>query len=225
MNNGLFFPSLNRRPEDYYYCNTGGFYSNYQANYEKVAEDCKHRCVYCDATEKECGGERFSLDHFRPKDVFANKFNGILVKHPHNLHLSCQKCNVLKGKDWKGCEATVDGYTFIDGKGYIDRFNDDINQYLEIQFNGRMLELQSTGTHLGGPGKYMIKRLHLNRPNRVYLRQKRVVDKLVQDIEQLFSKLTRDVIKSCTSGKKSAEEGMLLIGNIEDIRSQFLELR
>ncbi|MHA7228424.1 hypothetical protein ACVT98_02970 [Vibrio campbellii] len=136
----LHFPPLTRQPIYAYYSARKEFFaaSNYKLNYKMIAQDCKHRCVYCDATEKECGGEPFSLNHFRPQDVFATKFNGLLVKHPYNLYLSCQKCNVLKSKDWQGCTTTMTGCTYQNGKGYIDRFKHDVYQYMEVASNGRI---------------------------------------------------------------------------------------
>lgn len=221
--NELFFPKLTRRPVHYYYSRNGDFYaeSNYQSNYPKVAEDCKHRCVYCDATEKECGGEKFSLDHFRPKDVFLDKFNGILVKHPHNLHLSCQKCNVLKSKDWQGCETSSNGYTHTFGKGYVDRFRKDILKYMHVQDNGRITATDSLVNYAQNPAKYIIERLHLNRPNRVYLRQQRIVNMLSKKIDDLLAELSAETIQACEEGRRTAVDSMNRIKQIEALRKNF----
>lgn len=222
----LHYPTLSRQPENSYRLRTGEFYaaSNYQSNYDKVAEDCKHRCVYCDATEKECGGERFSLDHFRPRSLFANKFNGILVYHPFNLHLACQKCNVLKSKDWQGCLVELDGPTYTNGKGYIDRFKSDLSNFLEVDNDGRVRAKVPT-TNDSGPGEYMIRRLHLNRPSRTYIRKKRCINMLVKAIEKLLFDCTYDVTSKWENGLISAEEGMNRIKEIQVLREKFLSLK
>ncbi|WP_224394467.1 hypothetical protein, partial [Klebsiella michiganensis] len=108
MINSFYYPSLVRQDIAIYYKVEGEFYATYncEKNYINISKDCQFRCVYCDAHVDECGGEHFSLDHFRPMDVFLDKFNGVLKVHPFNLHLSCQKCNVLKTNDWRGCQDT-----------------------------------------------------------------------------------------------------------------------
>lgn len=206
-----------------YYSRNGDFYAatNYQNNYAKVAEDCKHRCVYCDATEKECGGEKFSLDHFRPKDVFIGKFNGILVRHPYNLHLSCQKCNVLKSKDWQGCETSINGYTHAFGNGYIDRFREDIFKYIYVQDNGRVTITKSVVGYTHNPASYMIERLHLNRPNRVYLRQKRIVKKLSKKVDNLLAELTAEALQACAQSRRSETDTIKRITAIENLRTKY----
>jgi len=226
MPNNLHFPSLSRLDEESYYCQTGDFYaaSNYQSNYDMIARDCKYRCVYCDATEKECGGERFSLDHFRPRDVFASKFNGILLKHPYNLHLSCQKCNVLKSKDWQGCEVLINGPTYLGGKGYIDRFEQELSTFMNVDIDGR-IRVQLQPENDNDPAEYMIQRLHLNRPNRVYLRKKRHVNKLVNDIESLFSTCTKEILEHCENNRIGPTEGITIIGQVEKLRDEFLAIR
>tara|TARA_B100001059_G_C17804947_1_gene568541 strand:+ start:614 stop:1297 length:684 start_codon:yes stop_codon:yes gene_type:complete len=227
VNRELFFPSLKRQPVRSYYTTLGNFYaaSNYQSNYEKVAADCLHRCVYCDATEKECGGERFSLDHFRPKDVFINKFNGILVQHPYNLHLSCQKCNVLKSKDWHGCENTINGYSYSSGKGYVDRFREDLHKFVEVSADGRIYVKAIDQPHPKNPAQYMIERMHLNRPNRVFIRQKRVITKVVNDIEDLLAQMTEETTLHWRTGTKSGDECMKQIIDVEAFRARFISIK
>jgi len=186
MMSDFYYPALVRQDISVYYKTEGVFYATYNCdrNYANVSKDCQFRCVYCDARIDECGGERFSLDHFRPTDVFSDKFNGVLKTHPFNLHLSCQKCNVLKTNDWKGCMDTIDGITHSSGLGYIDRFKDDISKYIVVDENGLVVSLDSNG-----PGDYMVRKLLLNRTNRVYLRKKRVVkDKASRILSLLLKK-------------------------------------
>ncbi len=143
----LYFPTLKRQNIQQYYKREGEFYATYncQKNYDNVAKDCQHRCVYCDVHVDECGGEKFSLDHFRPQNVFGEKFDGILKVHPFNLHLSCQKCNVLKSDDWKGCWDTKYGATYISKKGYIDRFQVDAANYLKVDSEGKVVSTNAAG--------------------------------------------------------------------------------
>ena len=172
MINNFYYPVLVRQDIAAYYKEEGEFYATYNCdkNYENISKDCQFRCVYCDARIDECGGERFSLDHFRPMDVFSNKFGGVLKIHPFNLHLSCQKCNVLKTNDWKGCINTIDGVTFKTGLGYVDRFKENISKYISVNDDGVVISIDSNG-----PGDYMVRKLLLNRTNRVYIRKRRIV--------------------------------------------------
>ncbi|MFQ2265298.1 hypothetical protein ACK321_04345 [Aeromonas hydrophila] len=186
MINNFYYPTLVRQNIAAYYKEEGVFYAAYncEKNYRNISEDCQYRCVYCDARIDECGGERFSLDHFRPLDVFSNKFDGILKIHPFNLHLSCQKCNVLKTNDWKGCEDTIDGVTFKSKLGYVDRFQEDISKYIVVDNDGVITSIDSNG-----PGDYMVRKLLLNRTNRVYIRKRRIVkEKAARVLELLLIK-------------------------------------
>ena len=215
----LFFPVLRRQKLELYRNRDGKYYADYKSNYEKVSEDCLKRCVYCDATERECGGDRFSLDHFRPRKVFAEKFDGVLLTHPFNLYLSCQKCNVLKSSDWHGCQDTIDGYTYRDKKGYLDRFSTDPSEYLSVDSEGNIQALKADG-----PVEYMIKKLHLNRPNRAYLRMKRIINQRVKLLVAELNDLGDDVEKKYNSGVISAEECIERIACIREIQKELCEL-
>lgn len=187
--NKIFYPQLKRKKLEDYYNKNGVFYANYLENYSKIAEDCLHRCVYCDATEHECGGDNFSLDHFRPKQVFVNLFNGILITHPHNLYLSCQKCNVLKSNDWKGPTLTIDGPSYVNNQGYIDRFKDSASDFMKVLQNGEIVSINKNG-----PADYMIKKMLLNRSNRVYLRRKRIIDIKIIELNKIITEKMEDLI-------------------------------
>lgn len=212
----MFFPNLKRQEIKKYYSQRNDFYANYQHNYTQVAKDCLHRCVYCDATEAECGGDKFSLDHFRPKQVFIDKFNGILIKHPHNLYLSCQKCNVLKSNDWKGCTDYIDGPTYSLNQGYIDRFKDDFHNFMTIDEGGIIIPKVTSG-----PAEYMIKRLLLNRPNRVYLRKRRLVNLQGSLLKHELNNNMDKVMADYHSGKRTPEESLDRIGKLQSLRRRF----
>ncbi|MFT5308961.1 MAG: hypothetical protein ACI96V_002125 [Thalassolituus oleivorans] len=218
----LFYPPLKRKDISKYCKPKGGFYLTYNCkkNYENIAEDCQNRCVYCDAHIDECGGEPFSLDHFRPRDVFEKKFGGILTIHPFNLYLSCQKCNVLKTNDWKGCVNSEDGETYISGKGYIDRFKSNIFDYLRVNDEGEVVCVNDNG-----PAKYMIGRLLLNRTNRVYIRKCREV---LEKSRRVFDILNDEQTKVIDQWKKkeiTPDEAMEKIQKLNLLLSRYNHLQ
>jgi hypothetical protein len=216
MMNRFYYPVLVRQNISVYYKSEGEFYATYNCdkNYVNISKDCQHRCVYCDARIDECGGERFSLDHFRPTDVFSDKFYGILKIHPFNLHLSCQKCNVLKTNDWKGCKDTMDGKTYLSGLGYIDRFKDDITKYIKVDENGLVISVNSNG-----PGDYMVRKLLLNRTNRVYIKKRRIVkDKASRVFSLLLSKQEELMRSDKLDTDEFKEEIKNLLGLFERFR-------
>ncbi|WP_194165841.1 HNH endonuclease [Shewanella sp. YLB-07] len=190
----MFFPELKRRNEKDYLNNLAQFYADYRQNYSKVSEDCKHRCVYCDITVNECGGDEMQLDHFRPQKHFKN-----LDTHPYNLYLSCPKCNVLKTSDWPCSKNTDDAPSFIGGVGYLDRFEHKADNFLRVEEDGTIV-------HLAGPVNYMIKKMKLNRASRVNIRRRRKIEskktKLLEGIERLTNKLIEDCSQSKINGKE-----------------------
>lgn len=220
--NSLFYPPLKRRDINFYYKSEGVFYATYncQTNYKNVAKDCKFRCVYCDAHIDECGGEPFSLDHFRPRDIFGEKFDGILNIHPFNLHLSCQKCNVLKTNDWKGCSKTIDGETFLSKKGYIDRFEVDISDYLEVN-DGGYVQCKNPN----GPAEYMIGKLLLNRTNRVYIRKLREVSYKSEKIKKMIASQQNQVLKEWKLGNLTIEQSMQKIELLNNLLQRYSNLK
>lgn len=219
--NKFYYPPLFRQDISVYYKNNNEFYLTYNCkkNYDNIAKDCQYRCVYCDAHINECGGEPFSLDHFRPSDVFSDKFNGILSIHPFNLHLSCQKCNVLKTNDWKGCRSTIDGVTYISKLGYLDRFKVDIASYIDVDENGMVHSINSNG-----PGEYMILKLLLNRTNRVYLRKRRVVREKADRILKLLINKQIEIFNDSTLNKMSSDDKLKEIEKLSSLFRRFKDL-
>lgn len=215
----LYYPNLLRQEISVYYKSEGVFYSTYncKSNYDNVARDCQYRCVYCDAKIDECGGEPFSLDHFRPMNVFLSKFDGVLKTHPFNLYLSCQKCNVLKTDDWKGCKDTIDGVTYIANKGYIDRFGVDIKKHLQVDSNGAILCINEDG-----PGEYMIRKMLLNRTNRIYIRKRRAVKAKASRVLELLAKKQSELISEAMP--ENFEEKMNDIQNTLSLLERFNKL-
>lgn len=191
----MFFPKLTRRDEGFYFNNRKKFYANYSDNYVKIAEDCKQRCVYCDITIEEAGGDEMHLDHFRPQEHFSD-----LSIHPFNLYLSCPKCNGLKTSDWP-CSKEPGAPSFVGRIGYLDRFSHDAEAFMEVDANGRIIAL-------AGPVEYMIKKMHLNRSSRVNVRRKRQIEyrktRLLQGILQLTQKLVDAEINNTLTSEQVA---------------------
>lgn len=219
MKNNLFFPYLTRQELSQYHNRNGTFYADYTSNYERIAQDCLKRCVYCDATERECGGDNFSLDHFRPRKVFAEKFNGVLVTHPYNLYLACQKCNILKSSEWYGCIDTSDGFSYLNNRGFIDRFKHKSEDYFLVNNNGEIVCSNPLG-----PTNYMIKKLYLNRPNRIFLRKKRIIKSRINKIKETIDLLSKSIMNDFEMKLISSEFALERINKIRTIQNALLSL-
>lgn len=142
------FPQLKRRQS--YKNNAGHGYAVFKL---EIREDCKNRCVYCDAHEDEIGGDgMFHLDHFRPQKYFP-----LLVSDPVNLLWVCCRCNLLKRDHWPAKIITGSNVTFIGEEGFIDPFLEDRNSFFCIDSSGKLIALQP-------PANFIIDRLALNRP-------------------------------------------------------------
>lgn len=197
LSNNLYFPNLKRRKVSDYHHSRHKLYSSYGDNYEKIEEDCLARCVYCDVTKSENGGDLFSIDHFRPKNVFETKFR-IIAIHPFNLYASCQKCNVLKSDDWYSCRNTITGTTYFGKFGFIDRFRHDVNKFMRVD-KGVIIPLKD-------PAEFMIKKMRLNRPNRVYLRSRRELLIKKEIVDRLLNREMKKALNDAKSGAISMQD-------------------
>jgi len=215
MKADIFFPKLTRQPHEVYYSSLGSFYEDYSENYVEVAKDCHYRCVYCDATEKECGGDSFSLDHFRPRKIFSELFDGILNIHPYNLYLSCPKCNILKSSDWHGCTKTINGETYVSVVGYIDRFSHNAFDFLDIDQRGTIVNV-----NINGPVDYMIKKLLLNRPSRMRIRYKRLFHYNLSRYTSRLSNLTDLILEKRKLGELDPQTALSYIEAIQNMRKK-----
>lgn len=189
----MFFPKLLRRKVEDYFSNRDAFYADYRYNYVKIAEDCQHRCVYCDITVDEYGGDEMHLDHFRPQEHFEK-----LSTHPYNLYLSCPKCNGLKTSDWP-CSKEEGALTFVGRVGYLDRFEHDVDAYLKVGEDGRIAAI-------AGPVEYMIKKMHLNRTSRVNIRRKRYIEHRKTRILEGILRLTKSLQAAETQRTLTVEQ-------------------
>jgi hypothetical protein len=189
----LFFPNLTRR--DVYSVKANGqfyIYSHYRA---EIAEDCQHRCVYCDALADEVGGaEAMQLDHFRPESFpeFAN-----LINDPRNIHYACGRCNLWKS-DWWPASGTNNTHNGTDG--FVDPFIEDRQVYFEVAANGTIRPLRP-------PASYMIRLLRLDRE---FLRKLRELRILRQAWRQRVAEIRRkaeagelpspeELVRTCTA--------------------------
>lgn len=124
------------------------------------------------------------LDHFRPQFHFSD-----LETHPYNLYLACPKCNQLKSDDWP-CSKVLNGPSFIGGVGYLDPFEHDPADYLEVDDEGQIIQK-------GGPVKYMIEKMLLNRQSRTQIRRRRLLlikkEKISLSITNLMINLLQDM--------------------------------
>jgi hypothetical protein len=171
----IFFPLLKR--QDSYPIKPDGSFYIYTYYREHIAQDCAHRCVYCDALADEVGGaEAMQLDHFRPESF--DEF-GHLINNPRNLHYACGRCNLLKSNHWpaRGIDAPHNGKD-----GFIDPFDDDRLAYFEISLNGEIRAIKS-------PATYVIRLLRLDREFLRKLRELRILKsrwrKKVTDIRRM----------------------------------------
>ena len=158
----MFYPQLSRRAKYSSPYGSGGFFADYKQYANEIAEDCQHRCVYCDAKEREnLGGDTFQLDHFRPQKHFPS-----LKSDPENLVLACPACNRFKSDHWPVGKSST--HTFEGSIGFLEPFKDDRRDYFEIGSDGEICAKKD-------PAAYVVKILHLNRPARKNLRRHRIL--------------------------------------------------
>jgi hypothetical protein len=155
-----FFPAIVRRAQ---YTGEPKVY-NYRRYRSEIAEDCAHRCVYCDCHCNSFGGYvLMELDHFRPK---AKQYFPELEDEPTNLVLACRSCNGKKRDDWPAGKASEG--THLNGVGYIDPFETNRSRYFIVEECGILMAKEA-------PAAYMIEHLSLNRPFAVAVRGRRLL--------------------------------------------------
>ena len=132
---------------------TKGTYSQWKA---QLAREGGSRCVYCCIPESKFGGSRnFHVEHYRPKSIFPQ-----LTNEYGNLFYACGICNIFKSDDWPA-EHVLGNYL---SAAYPDPSLVNYSDFLEVSESSGKVE-SATFT-----GKYMVERLHLNRPQMVGLR-------------------------------------------------------
>lgn len=154
----MHFPQISRR-SNYKKTRTGNNYSNYREYLAEITQDCKNRCVYCDITLLEMGGEGMHLDHFQPRRHFPE-----LATAPTNLVIACPRCNALKSDWWPAATGECNDGTH----GFIDPFDPQKYDYFWVDDLG-VIQVKKA------PYGYMIDLMTLNRPSRLAVRRHRIV--------------------------------------------------
>ncbi|WP_454875851.1 HNH endonuclease [Pseudomonas farris] len=173
----LFFPRITRcenyekKPNDEYYS-----YAHYR---NQISIDCQNRCVYCDVNLSEIGHEGFALDHFRPQEKFP-----ALKNDPKNLVISCAKCNRYKSAHWPLDITTGDSHN--GAVGFIEPFDFDRHEYFDISETGNFAALQ-------GPSTYLINLLSLNRPSRILVRKKRILQARINLVFDIAERILTEI--------------------------------
>ena len=176
----LFFPVLTRR--DAYQTKANGEFYAYSHYRVEIAEDCRHRCVYCDSKAEEVGGaEAMQLDHFRPESLPEFEH---LINDPRNIHYACGRCNLWKSYWWpaRGSNGTHNG-----SEGFVDPFAEDRRAYFEVASDGSIRPLRA-------PAGYMIRLLRLDR---VFLRKVREL----RILKHLWSQRLREMRRRADAGE------------------------
>lgn len=152
---------------------TTGIYNQWKP---QLAKEAGSQCVYCCIPESKFGGIRnFHVEHYRPKSLFP-----ALTNVYGNLFYACGVCNIFKSDDWPSEHA--DGR--YDLAAYPDPSIVDYSSFLQVDdLSGKV----SSDTFTG---KYLIERLHLNRPQMIGLRAVTSlfarIDATTKDIRELW---------------------------------------
>ncbi|MFJ3315933.1 HNH endonuclease [Herbaspirillum huttiense] len=137
----------------------------------QLADEARLQCVYCCIHESNFGGVRnFHVEHFKPKSLFPALENDYA-----NLFYACGVCNVFKSDDWP---AELDDNDF-NSNGYPNPARVNYADFLVVDTStGKVVSEFKTG-------KYVIERLHLNRPQMVGVRS------LAAIMDRLQASMTR----------------------------------
>jgi len=129
----------------------------YSAWKPELAEESGYRCVYCCIHEGMFGGIRnYHVEHFRPKSKFKH------LEHEYsNLFYACSICNVFKGDSWIEPPGEVTNWG---AKYFPDPSTVDLSTVLEY-VDGQRVSSKFVS------GRFLIERLHLNRPQLVLARR------------------------------------------------------
>lgn len=204
----LFFPPLTRRKA--YQGN--GSTSKYTDYHAEIEEDCKQRCVYCDAALTEIGFEGMQLDHFRPQKHFP-----ALVHEPTNLVLGCAKCNRSKWYHWPS-DKTPDAPCYNGNVGFIDPFRENRSDFFSVKENGEIECLKV-------PANYIVKLLNLNRKARLQVRRMRLIRHEVMELTHQYTDRIHALVESWRSGRSSASAAMEEIERLEAAIGRLLALQ
>lgn len=203
----MFYPQLTRR-NIYRLTRNGDYYADYREYLAEITEDCKERCIYCDALLSEHGGEGFHLDHFRP----AVHFPG-LATNPNNLVLACAKCNIFKSKNWHNTSyfhacASHDGIS-----GFYDPFHDQLSNYFLVDSSGKLISQDKVSA-------YMLELLHLNRESRLQLRRRRILVEKIRALNSLIDDKLENLKEYLCSGDFNKAIALDMLDSIKAAKSK-----
>jgi hypothetical protein len=123
----------------------------YKQYKHELRYDFFYSCAYCNLSESEAGGVRFTIDHYEPQKARAD-----LVNQYDNLMWSCDTCNTYKGDRSPPESAREQGYRFF-------RPVHDVHlDHFELE-NNKL-------THVSNTGFFTIEALDLNRDSLLRLR-------------------------------------------------------
>lgn len=123
-----------------------------------VREDFVYECTFCAIHENDLGGPRgMHIEHLRPRSV--PRFEHLECEYS-NLLYSCPVCNTYKGRDWPSDNPVEDG------RGYPDPCMVDYDDHIRLLPNYRVEGLTNVG-------RYLVRRLRLNRLQLVKVRKGR----------------------------------------------------
>ena len=121
-------------------------FTDYRRYKQHVREDFRYCCAYCRLHEERFGLRRsMSIDHFRPKALFAN-----LSTEYGNLYYCCGPCNDRKSDNWPDAAQRRRGMRFV------DVCRDDWDNHLQIVKDAIAAKTSA--------GRYTCEKLKFDRP-------------------------------------------------------------
>lgn len=132
---------------------------------EHIRQRFDYRCAYCGVHERDVGSE-LEVEHFHPRSKGGSD-------DIDNLIYSCSACNRFKANYWPTADAPHHLHL-------LHPLHDDHQTHVDLLDDGRL-------TGLTKRGRFHIEILHLNRPQLVILRLRRIQQKqLQQQLQQLY---------------------------------------
>src|SRR5882724_214037 len=121
-----------------------------------IAKEGGYQCVYCAIGEASFGGTRnFHVEHYKPRSIYRELENEI-----SNLFYACPVCNTFKGDSFPA-EPVEDHSVGC----YPNPSTTDYNELFDIDLSLGIVGGKYTAS------RYLVVRLHLNRPQLVLERR------------------------------------------------------
>lgn len=161
----------------------------------RVRQLFNYRCCYCGTDEISAGGE-LEIEHFRPKSKGG-------TDAIDNLVYSCSRCNLFKSAYWPKPNAPSSQHL-------LHPRHDNLQEHIDLTDHGELIGLTPRGW-------FHISWLHLNRPQLIEARRKRL--QLVAErrqlarYEHLIAQLQQQLLEA-------SRESARLRSIIEQLRSE-----